>query len=128
MNSNRNLCSEQKWARNREKLIFKGGLAIVVALGQLPVTKHDKTSIQIEFVTVRREFVVVNVRGILSDGNDLDKTALIRKFFSRTFTIVAKEDDKMAIVNDILLLFPIEQRQIDAFNSYSSNLVNPVSF
>jgi hypothetical protein len=109
-------------------MIFKGALAIAVALGQLPATKHDKESIQIEFVTVRQEFVVVNVRGIISDGKDMNKPFGIRKFFSRSFTIVAKGDDKMAIVNDILMLSPVEPSYVDAFISRSSNLLNDVSF
>jgi len=114
--SSHNLCQEDKWKRYRDKIVYKGSMAIAVALSQLPPTEHDKNSFLLEFISVRRQIMVFTVRGILRDTTDVDHSSGAFKFFTRTFTVVPKEGDRMAIVNDDLILAPITQERLEKHN------------
>jgi hypothetical protein len=102
-------------------------MAIAVALSQLPQTEHDKNSFLLEFITVRQQIMIFTLRGILRDGSDVDKPSGALKFFTRTFTVVPKADDKMAIVNDELMLTPISQERFEKYNEQLRKMTEVVS-
>lgn len=91
--SSHNLCQEDKWERYREKITYKGAMAIAVAVSQLPTTEHDKSSFLLEFLTVRQNILVFTLRGILRDGSDVDNPSGAIKFFTRTFVVVPRGEE-----------------------------------
>jgi hypothetical protein len=91
--SSHNLCQEDKWERYREKIVYKGAMAIAVALSQLPTTEHDKNSFLLEFITVRQNILIFTLRGIMRDGIDVDNPSGAVKFFTRTFIVVPRGEE-----------------------------------
>ncbi|KAI6187311.1 hypothetical protein M3Y98_00229000 [Aphelenchoides besseyi] len=99
LRSSHNLLHEEKWSAYRDKIVYKGAMAIAVALSGLPQTEHDKGSFQLEFLTVRSQLLIFTVRGLLRDGNDVE-----RKFYR-----------KMAIINDDLVLASVSAERMQRY-------------
>jgi len=111
-----NLCFEKQWENNRDQLVFKCPMAIAWALSQLPQTLHAKSVFSIEFITVRQQLLVFALQGVFRDGNDVQNPSRTLKFFSRTFTIVARGEEKLAIVNDALIIAQIDRKEFQGYN------------
>ncbi|KAI6214271.1 hypothetical protein M3Y94_00248200 [Aphelenchoides besseyi] len=115
LRSSHNLLHEDKWNTYREKIVYKGSMAIAVALSALPQTEHDKGSFQLEFITVRPQLLIFTVRGLLRDGNDVGKPDGTTKLFIRTFAVVPRDGGKMAIINDDLVLASISSERMQRY-------------
>jgi len=114
--SSHNVCIEKKWERHRGQLIFKGSMAIAVALSQLPQTVHEKSLFSLEFVTVRQQLLIFTLQGVFRDGKDVQNPSGALKFFNRAFTVVARGEEKLAIVNDALIITAINREEFDSYN------------
>jgi len=114
--SSRNVCTEYKWERTRDQLIFKGSMAIAVALSKLPQTVHEKSLFSLEFITVRQQLLIFTLQGVFRDGSDVQNPSGALKFFNRAFTVVARGEEKLAIVNDALIITAINREEFDSYN------------
>ena len=127
----------------REKIVYKGAMAIAVALSGLPATQHDRGSFQLEFVTMQPQLLICTLRGLVRDGNDHNKPDGAVKFFMRTFAIVPRDGGfvrlakfsaisgalcrKMSIINDTLLLSPVGLEREERFRSHVKRSAEAVS-
>lgn len=66
--------------------------------------------------------MIFTLRGIVRDGSDIGKLSGVCKFFTRAFIVVPKEDGKMAIMNDDLVLTPITQERLERYGDHMKKI------
>jgi nuclear RNA export factor len=96
---------------HRNKLLKSGKIQIVSALCDMPLTRHEADSFQIDVPFCNNAFVLVVVNGVY---RELIKKAQPLRAFCRTFYIVP-QGSGFVIVNDLLVLTNATVAQIQKY-------------
>jgi nuclear RNA export factor len=106
--SSHNIMQESKWERYREKIIYRGAMDVANCISKLPLTNHILDTFILDITTVTQEMMVFTLQGLLRDGPEAfsSKEGDV-KFFCRSFVVLPRPDNKIAIINDMLQLTPI---------------------
>ncbi|CAB3397758.1 unnamed protein product [Caenorhabditis bovis] len=132
-----NLLTLEKFNRNRSARVAIGSMDIAVALSKLPTTRHLMDTFIVDVFLFQNALLGFTVQGMFEDG-DLTVTGKSPElnFFSRTFTVVPKEGQRVAVSSDMLFISSAPTEMLTQYkalldlalkNGSASAPVNPIA-
>uniref|UniRef100_F1L549 Nuclear RNA export factor 1 n=1 Tax=Ascaris suum TaxID=6253 RepID=F1L549_ASCSU len=118
-----NIRCKERWERNRDKIVQKGAMDIVVELRKLPPTKHLMDTFLVDVSLVTNNLMCFAVQGFFRDGVEKVDEDEDLKYFCRNFVVVSKGEGKVAVVSDMLFISAVFVERLQRYKVMLSNLL-----
>jgi nuclear RNA export factor len=124
LRGSRNICFEDRWVGNPDRVRYKGSMDIAVQLAKLPPTKHLVETFLLDIDFYIDNLCGFTLRGLFLDGEEVNSQHPHHKLFMRNFLVVSTGEGTMAILCDTLQICPITPTAADAYREMLTNAAN----